>query len=817
MLVETVFRGGAMPATHHIGRALKSLARLPRFALAVGLIAAVLPLYMATSAEAALLTTIPVGFSVTTDSGLVNDVNAAQNDLTQMGVDNTGATQKIFWSWDSTDMWAGVGQTGNACALFDKNGNGNIDFAICVSIHNPLGDPSVVEPAPAPLFLFTCNDSRNDRCSHPSSPVSFGGDIVLSPLDPAHNSDYITATDPFAGGSNFPNDATVEVDISKAFLTTSGGTLLNVCSYPSAANGGNNNPFDCILAPGPQPPSISLDKSADKTVVAAVGDVIHYTLTATNDGGVNLTNAVISDPMFPAASLTCVPTQPVATLAPSDTIVCTVSHTVTQADLDAGSIANTATATGTPPAGANVTDTDSWTVTGTQSPAFTFTKSASPTTYTAAGQTITYTLTETNTGNVTLHNVTITDPLITVGACDNGLVPPTAVATPATLAPGGTLRCTGTHVTTAADVNTGSFRNVATGHGTPPGANAQPITHDANATVTLLVIPPPPPPVPGSPALSVTKSSVPVSGSFVHVGDQIVYTLSYRNSGTGPATSVVLTDTLQSDLDYVVGSATAPGTYDTASRTLTWSLGTLAVGANGTVNFTGQVASTATNGEALNNVSVLTAPGITDPSNTTTHTVVVPAGDLTLTKHVSKDSAEYGDNLVYTLNVAATGNLDQTNVVVTDKVPTGTTYVDNSAACISPCTATEAGGTVTWTVGTLAAGSSMALTFQVTVDQATPAADGSIPATKVDDTGTASSDQEPLVQSNKVSTVIVAVLGEKVIRKPTTKPSSLPFTGLPFPLWPALALSLAMVLVGTAVSIGLRQPKPVEERTWRDV
>ena len=801
-----------MSAIHHFGRAMRSLARLPRFALAVGLIAAASPLYLATPAQAALLNAIPGGFSVTTDVGLVNDVTAAQNDLTQMGVNNSGAsTLKVFWSWDSTDMWAGVGQTGNACALFDTNANGNVDAAICVAIHNPLGDPTVVEPAPAPLFAFTCNDARNDRCSHPSNPISFGGNIVLSPLDPANNSNYITATDPFPGGNNFPNDATVEVDIAKNFAPTSGGTLLNVCSYPSAANGGNNNPFDCIVPPGPQPPSISLVKSADKTVVAAVGDVIHYTLTATNDGGVNLTNASISDPLFPAASLSCVPTQPVATLAPGDTIVCTVSHTVTQADLDAGSIANTATATGTTPAGGNVTDTASWNVTATQDPKFTFTKSASPTTYTAAGQTITYTLTETNTGNVTLHNVTITDPLITVGACDDGKTPPTAVATPATLAPGATLRCTGTHVTTIADVNSGSFKNTATGHGTPPGRNATEITHTADATVTY--IPPVIPPTPGTPTLSVTKSSVPVTGSFVHRGDQIVYTLAYQNSGTGPATGVVLTDTLQPDLDYVVGSASAPGTYDTASRTLTWSLGTLAVGANGTVSFTGQVAATATDGEALNNVAVLTAPGITDPSNTTTHTVVVPSGDLTLTKNVSKTSAEYGDVLVYTLEVAATGNLDQTNVVVTDQVPTGTTYVDNSASCTSPCTASESGGVVTWTVGTLAAGAFTNLTFQVTVDKPTPAADGSIPASTVVNDATGVSDQVSGVQSNQVKTVVIAVLGEKKSRR---LPNVLPFTGLPFPLWPVLGLSLAMVMVGTALTIGMRQPRPVEEPTWRE-
>src|SRR5262249_10296325 len=37
--------------------------------------------------------------------------------------------------------------------------------------------------------------------------------------------------------------------IRKAFLP-SGSQLANVCSYPSAGNGGNNNPFDCIVSPG---------------------------------------------------------------------------------------------------------------------------------------------------------------------------------------------------------------------------------------------------------------------------------------------------------------------------------------------------------------------------------------------------------------------------------------------------------------------------------------------------------------------------------------------------------------------------------------
>jgi hypothetical protein len=74
---------------------------------------------------------------------------------------------------------------------------------------------------------------------------------------------------------------------------------------------------------------------------------------------------------------------------------------VTQADINAGSIYNTASVTGyfnnTP-----YTDTDDNTVTVTQTPGITLTKTSTPSTVTTAGQVITYTLVAQNTGNVTL-------------------------------------------------------------------------------------------------------------------------------------------------------------------------------------------------------------------------------------------------------------------------------------------------------------------------------------------------------------------------------------------------------------------------------
>ena len=67
-----------------------------------------------------------------------------------------------------------------------------------------------------------------------------------------------------------------------------------------------------------------------------------------------LTGVTIADPKL--GTLVCTPAQP-ATLAPGAQLVCTGSYTLTQADLNAGQVANTATADSdqTPPTDATET------------------------------------------------------------------------------------------------------------------------------------------------------------------------------------------------------------------------------------------------------------------------------------------------------------------------------------------------------------------------------------------------------------------------------------------------------------------------------
>src|SRR6266542_391941 len=234
--------------------------------------------------------TIPSSFFTVVDQQGAND-QPAQSDLSQMGRDDTSDAShlKLFWSWDSTDQWSGTGQTGDACALFDTDGDGNINFVVCGEIHNTSPTTVVQGSNPSPT-VWTCTDNKNDRCTNPTSTTFTSTDVQAGILGNPSNAtgNLITDTDPFPSGSNYPNDSTLQVNILKSFLPT-GAILVNVCSYPSIANGGNNNPFDCIITPGGGFLVIKKDAGTDTTTnfVFTVAPVpanqsSSYTVTGTN-------------------------------------------------------------------------------------------------------------------------------------------------------------------------------------------------------------------------------------------------------------------------------------------------------------------------------------------------------------------------------------------------------------------------------------------------------------------------------------------------------------------------------------------------------
>lgn len=130
------------------------------------------------------------------------------------------------------------------------------------------------------------------------------------------------------------------------------GSLTNVAQ--AFADGTASN-TDTETVTAVQNPAIDLVKSADPTIYSLVGEVITYTLTVTNVGNVTLSDVVVSDPLLGLSAS-------IGTLAPGASQTGNGTYTVNQADIDAGSVYNVATATGADPNGGTVSDSDDETV-----------------------------------------------------------------------------------------------------------------------------------------------------------------------------------------------------------------------------------------------------------------------------------------------------------------------------------------------------------------------------------------------------------------------------------------------------------------------
>ncbi|MFT4188872.1 MAG: GEVED domain-containing protein [Aeromicrobium sp.] len=194
---------------------------------------------------------------------------------------------------------------------------------------------------------------------------------------------------------------------------------------------------------------------------AEVGETILYFFDVENTGNVPLTNVSVDDPKIAAAS-----DEVLEVLAPgAEHTFGPVVYVVTQEDVDAGGVDNTATATGTTPAGGEFETAEYENeVPGPERvPGLSIEKSAdlddeNGNGLADEGETIDYSFLVVNTGNVTMSDIVVEDTKVT------GLDPQNFY-----LLPGEEVTVTADpYVVTGADVQRGSVDNVATAVGTDP-------------------------------------------------------------------------------------------------------------------------------------------------------------------------------------------------------------------------------------------------------------------------------------------------------------------------------------------------------------
>lgn len=234
---------------------------------------------------------------------------------------------------------------------------------------------------------------------------------------------------------------------------------------------------------------------------------------------------------------------------------------------------------------------------------------------------------------------------------------------------------------------------------------------DSNTTSVVVAAPH----VPGlvKAAENLSRSSGPAQP-----GDRIRYTLTYTNSGSGPATNVSMFDEVPSrttfeecsdDCARVPAGGTAPGTE------VRWTAGTVDAGQIVARSFTVRLDSSFPAGNPqVCNVGTATDQGGPTDSNQVCFAVTA-APNLTL----SKAAAAGGDTITFTITYANTGNGEATDVVISDPVPGSASFVSCSDNCTrTPANGTSPGTVVSWSFASVPGGSGGSVTLTVEVDAA---------------------------------------------------------------------------------------------------
>ncbi|MEN8040329.1 MAG: hypothetical protein ABFR95_02395, partial [Actinomycetota bacterium] len=602
----------------------------------------------------------------------------------------------------------------------------------------------------------------------------------------------VTVTDPLLPGltCSWPGSVGVLPEGAQVVCTGSlsvaqadidaGGEIANTATAAGTGGSQGVDDTDTYVIPVLRDPSLSAVKTSTShpdgdgdgaaDVPISSPGTVDYTITATNDGNVTLTGVSVSDSLVP--TLVCVPASP-ATLAPGATMSCTGSLSVDQADIDAGGdIVNIADATGIHD-GRTVGDSDSYDIPVLRDPSLLVVKTstshpdgngdgAADVPISSPG-TIDYTITATNDGNVTLTSVSVSDSLVPTLVC----VP----ASPATLAPGAAMSCTGSLSVDQADIDAGGdIINVASATGQHASLQvgdaslyAVPIEHDAELRI------------------SKTSTSHPdIDGdqradTAITSPGTITYVFVVTNTGNVTINGVIVDDPSIASADCTTPTDLAPGATMSCTGTHDVTQGDIDTG-QPVVNVARALGRTATGDEVIASdffiVPVVTAPDLAVEKTSTSHPDADGDGVA--------DTSLAGPAVVsYAITVTNTGNttlsgilvddpdIDAPGLVCTWPAADGALAPDDVATCTGSITVTQADFDI-GTVPPLGSAPVAALVNQVTA---------SVDETAASDVYIVPFERDPEITLTKASPTHPSILGGSVALLPiSSAPTIIDYT-----------------------------------------
>lgn len=208
-----------------------------------------------------------------------------------------------------------------------------------------------------------------------------------------------------------------------------------------------------------------------------------------------------------------------------------------------------------------------------------------------------------------------------------------------------------------------------------------------------------------------------VNNSTPTVGDNVTFTVEVYNSGPDQATGVTVEDILPTGAVFV-SSAPSVGSYNIANGI--WSIGN--IDKNQTVSI--EIVAKIISSNSMRNIAQVETNNVPDPNSTPGndnpneddygYADVVPqqnGADLSLTKRVSNQTPNVGDEITFTIEVHNAGPNQTNNVTVRDLVPQGVTFIGANAS-----QGNYNSGNGIWSIGSLTKGSTVRLDMKVRVN-----------------------------------------------------------------------------------------------------
>jgi uncharacterized repeat protein (TIGR01451 family) len=658
-----------------------------------------------------------------------------------VGAPNSSYTIQFFSNptADPTNFGQGKTLIGQTALTTDDNGNGTINLLLPI--------PTTV----GQFIAATCTDSQGDTSEFSNdvtigqaniadtgltvvanpSPATLGGDIVYTLTvtnagpSPATG---VTVTDDFPTTTTFvsvtssqgppptQNVGSIVADlgtiapggtatVTLTVVTNSTGVATNTASV--ASNEIDPNTLNNSVVTNTQvniPADIGVSMSASPSPVT-VGNQLAYTIIVTNNGPGTATNVQVTDPLPADVTILNVASGQGSSTTTGNTVVTSLGNLpvgvssairILVVPNDVGTLTNTVTATldEIDPDPSNNTFTLNTTVQAAADLGVTMTASPEPV---LVGQNLTYVVTVSNSGPSPATGVTLTDLLpadvnFVSATASQGTASPgqgDVVAKLGEIDPGNTATLTIVVVPTASEKITNQA-SVTANEFDPNAAN-----NSASIDSTV------------SPAdVGITIEADP---SPVLAGNNLTYTLLIKNNGPATADNVAVVDQLPSGVTFV-SAAAAQGTAVVVGGAVNFDLGSIASGA--TVAATIVVIPTAP-GSIADSATVSAQEFDPNPDNNSASiTTLISPVDLSIaTAPSAAGPILVGTKLTYTMTVMNNGPATATNVVVTDALPDGATFVSGTT---SQGSVLPEGATVLVPIGIMPSGSAVTVTIVVT-------------------------------------------------------------------------------------------------------